>query len=73
LMVVEARKTGQAEIAQVVESISLTGARMLGAVLNKIDVLNKSDYYGGYGYSYMGGKPAADAAKQTQSREPVRR
>jgi capsular exopolysaccharide synthesis family protein len=73
LMVVEARKTGQAEIAQVVESISLTGARMLGAVLNKIDVLNKSDYYGGYGYSYMGGKPAADASKQTQSREPVRR
>jgi capsular exopolysaccharide synthesis family protein len=73
LMVVEARKTGQSEIAQVVESISLTGARVLGAVLNKIDVLNKSDYYGGYGYSYMGNKPAGDGSSQTQSREPVRR
>jgi capsular exopolysaccharide synthesis family protein len=73
LMVVEARKTGQSEIAQVVESISLTGARVLGAVLNKIDVLNKSDYYGGYGYSYMGNKPAAEPSSQIQSREPVRR
>jgi capsular exopolysaccharide synthesis family protein len=73
LMVVEARKTGQSEIAQVVESISLTGARVLGAVLNKIDVLNKSDYYGGYGYSYMGNKPVGDGSSQTQSREPVRR
>jgi capsular exopolysaccharide synthesis family protein len=73
MMVVEARRTGQAEIAQVVESINMTGARMLGAVLNKIDVLNKADYYGGYGYSYMGNKPASESSKQTQSREPVRR
>jgi capsular exopolysaccharide synthesis family protein len=53
VLVVEGGVTPHRAIAHVRRLIDLTGARLLGVVMNKID-MRHSDYYGYYGYGKYG-------------------
>jgi Mrp family chromosome partitioning ATPase len=67
VVVIEAGKTTQESVARTVDSLVMTGARVLGAVLNKTDARRAPKEYGHYLYNDNLSKLTDSGTKSTST------
>ncbi len=60
ILVVEASSTPRANVARAAEKLKMIKARILGALLNKVDMSSRSRYHGSYYAYYYGQDQEAD-------------